>query len=227
MSRFFRLFAFAALSHFAVNVVAQGAPPAAVRHWPNEDLTRFELFAGYGLLYEGITPQMGLGGLSAVTNSGFTTSFSGNISRHAALVGDFTGSYSSNSAQRDHHFYTAMVGPRFRIMPTRPFVPWAQFLIGAAQNNWSQVTTSNAYQVALLANELNIPHNLVNASLATRISGGIDLPVFKLFASRTELGWLHTRGLAAGTNSSGQCTSVQFTEGANHMTFSTGLLVKF
>jgi hypothetical protein len=226
MSHFFRLSAFVALLHFGLNVVAQ-APPAATRFWQNEGSTRFELFAGYGLLYEDITPQMGLGSLSAVTNSGINSSFSWNIARHAALVGDFTASYSSNPAQRDHHFYTAMVGPRFNIMPTRLFVPWAQFLIGAAQNNWSQVTTSNAYQVAILANELNIPHNLVNASLATRISGGIDLPVHKSFASRTELGWLHTQGLAAGTDSSGQCTNVQFAEGVNHMTFTTGFLIKF
>lgn len=227
MSRILRLFAFVSLLCFVLTGFAEETKIALSHSSPKAKVARFELFGGYGVLREGITPSMGLGTLTTVTNSGFGSSLTWNFSRRVGLVGDFSGSYSNNSLQSDHHFYTAMVGPRFTILRARRYAPWVQALVGGVQNNWSKVATSNAYQVSQLSSSQDIAHNLVNAGLAIRVSGGVDLPVWKHFASRTEVGWLHTQGLRAVANSSGQFTDVQFDQKANHVMFSTGLVFKF
>jgi opacity protein-like surface antigen len=173
-----------------------------------QDFQRFELFGGYRLLNQGIDPNLKSVGLDRITNHGWQTSFTVNTHKSLGLVADFSGAYShpeiSGTQVADMSTYTFMFGPRF--VPVRGKVaPFGQFLLGAAHTK--------------LSDTLGAGVSDTRNGFAMRAGGGLDISLNKFVASRTEIGWEHTRfdltAISAGNNSQ------------NHFHFSTGIVLRF
>jgi hypothetical protein len=173
-----------------------------------QDFQRFELFGGYRLLNQGIDPNLKAVGLDRITNHGWQTSFTANANKTFGIVADFTGAYSSPEIAgvkvADMSTYTFLFGPR--LVPVRGKVqPFAQFLLGGAHTK--------------LGNVGGLGVDESRNAFAMRAGGGLDITLHKAIASRTEIGWEHTRFDLTDLNPDNSSQ--------NHFHFSTGIVVRF
>jgi hypothetical protein len=173
-----------------------------------QDFQRFELFGGYRLLNQGIDPNLKVVGLDRITNHGWQTSFTANASKHFGIVADFTGAYSHpefDGLTANMSTYTFLFGPRIVPVRTKSVAPFAQFLLGGAHTKLGDIAGTGVDET--------------RNGFAMRAGGGMDITLHKFIASRTEIGWEHTRfdltDITANNNSQ------------NHFHFSTGVVLRF
>lgn len=173
-----------------------------------QDFQRFELFGGYRLLNQGIDPNLKPVGLDRITNHGWQTSFTANASKHLGIVADFTGAYSSPEIAgvklADMSTYSFLFGPRL-VASRGKLQPWGQFLLGGAHTKLGNLAGSGVDET--------------RNAFAMRAGGGFDITLHKVVASRTEIGWEHTRFDLTELNPDNHSQ--------NHFHFSTGIVLRF
>ena len=137
------------------------------------------VFGGYSHQFEGLS-----------TMHGWNASIAGNVMKHLAIVGDFSGYYRTNNSlqteykERDYSF---LFGPRYVHLIGERWTPFAHFLIGDYRNT-RNISGSSYYDGSIATNWLALD---IGGGLDIRLNNRISIRPLQLDLARISRGGFH------------------------------------